>query len=51
MADEYVHKNPRDPVEERFLRMEERFNEITRNMSLLMEDPARNIKHSEKLEA
>jgi hypothetical protein len=37
MVDEFVHNNPRDPPEERFSRLEEKVDEISRNMALLME--------------
>jgi hypothetical protein len=37
MEDEFVHKNPRNLVEERFLRLEEKVDDISRNMTLLME--------------
>jgi hypothetical protein len=36
MVDEYVHNNPRDPIEEKFVRLEEKVIDISCNMSLLM---------------
>jgi hypothetical protein len=36
MANESIHNNPRDPVEERFARLEEKFTDIFYNMSLLV---------------
>ena len=36
MADEYVHKNPRDPTEERFERLKSHVIDINHNMNLLM---------------
>jgi hypothetical protein len=36
MVDESVHNNPRDPTEERFVRLEEKVTDISHNMSLLM---------------
>jgi hypothetical protein len=37
MEDESGHKNPWDAIEERFLRLEEKFIDISHNMALLME--------------
>jgi hypothetical protein len=36
MSDEFVHKNPRDPAKERFVRLEEKFIDIYHDMSLFM---------------
>ena len=44
MASEYVHNNPRDPVEERFERLEVQVPNISHNMNFLMVDLERNIK-------
>jgi len=35
MVDNYIHKNPRDAVEERFFRMENKVVHISRNMALV----------------
>jgi hypothetical protein len=52
MVDESVHNNPRDPVEERFARLEEKFIDISRNMALLMVALASKLSdHSGRLEA
>jgi hypothetical protein len=37
MVDEFVNKNPLDPIEEIFVRLEEKFADISCIMSLLME--------------
>ena len=37
MANESIHKNPQDLAEEIFVRMKEKFTNISRNMSVLME--------------
>jgi hypothetical protein len=37
MEDESIHNNHRDLVEGRFVRMEEKFDAISHNMTLLME--------------
>jgi hypothetical protein len=50
MIDEYVHNNPQDPTEERFGTMEEKSIGISRNMSLLMVDLARNLKSYRDIE-
>jgi hypothetical protein len=44
MVDEYVHNNHQDPVEERFVRLEELVVGIYHIMSLLMEALARNLR-------
>jgi len=44
MANEYIHNNPQDPVEERFVKLEEKFVDISCNMSLLMKTLSRKIK-------
>jgi hypothetical protein len=36
MADEFFHKNPRDATKERFMRLEEKFVEISHNIVVLM---------------
>jgi hypothetical protein len=43
MADKFVHNNPRNPMEERFLKLEEKFVDVSRNMALLMEALASNL--------
>jgi hypothetical protein len=43
MDDEYVHNNPRDLMEERFVRLEEKVANISCNMSLLMAALVRNL--------
>jgi hypothetical protein len=43
MADESVPQNPQDPAEERFARLEEKFIDISRSISLLMEALVSNI--------
>jgi hypothetical protein len=43
MADEFVHNNPRDLVEERFERLEAQFVNINHNMNLLMKTLARKL--------
>jgi len=43
-VDESIHNNPQDIEEERFARMEDQVIDISRNMSLLIEDISRNIK-------
>jgi hypothetical protein len=35
MADESVHNNPRDPIEEIFMRLEEKVVGISHNMALI----------------
>jgi hypothetical protein len=37
MVNEFVHNNPQDPMEERFVRLEEKVFDISYNMTLLME--------------
>jgi hypothetical protein len=36
MVDESIHNNPQDPVEEIFVRLEEKVIDISHNMTLLM---------------
>jgi len=43
MTDESAHNNPQDPKEERFTRMEEKVDDISRNMVLLMANIARKL--------
>jgi hypothetical protein len=38
MEDESIHDNPQYPTEERLARLEEKVTDLSRNMSLLMED-------------
>ena len=40
IIDAFVHNNPRDPTKERFARLEEKFIDISCNMSLLIVDLA-----------
>jgi hypothetical protein len=40
MVDGYVHNNPQYPIEERFMRLEEKVTNISCNMFLLMVDLA-----------
>jgi hypothetical protein len=41
MVDESIHKNPPNIVEEKFLRLEEKVVNISRNMAFLMESLAK----------
>jgi hypothetical protein len=43
MEDEYVHDNPQDPAEERFVRLEEKVTNISRNMALLITTLSNNL--------
>jgi hypothetical protein len=49
MADEFGHNNPRDLIEERFVRLEEKFIEISHNVPLLMVALVRKIKPFEEV--
>jgi hypothetical protein len=44
MADEYVHNDPQDPGEDIFVRLEEKVDNISCNMTLLMEALANKIR-------
>jgi hypothetical protein len=44
MANESIHKNPQDLVEERFMRMEDQVVDISHNISLLTAALERNLK-------
>jgi hypothetical protein len=43
MADMFVHNNPRYPIEEIFARLEEKFVDMSHNMSLLKATLASNL--------
>jgi hypothetical protein len=45
MVDESIHNNPWDAIEERFVRLEEKFVDISQSMALLMAVLMKNCRH------